>query len=69
MMTNMEIIAKDIIKVQPRKPFAIDFGKIKRRYYIDSAGCWEMLPGGQEKIADNILRALITGDLAAEKVA
>lgn len=66
-LTNIEEIALNIIKVQPGTPFKVDFGKTIRKYIIDSAGCWELTPQGK-RIADDVFRMLLTGDLAPEPI-
>ena len=66
-LTNIEEIALNIIKVQPRTPFKVDLGKTVKNYLIDSTGCWELTPQG-ERIADDVFRMLLTGDLAAEAI-
>lgn len=66
-LTNIEEIALNIIKVQPRTPFKVNLGITIKKYLIDSDGCWELTPEG-ERIADDIFRMLLTGDLAAEPI-
>lgn len=66
-LTNIEEIALNIIKVQPRTPFKVNLGKTIKKYLIDSDGCWELTPEG-ERIADDVFRMLLTGDLAAEPI-
>ena len=38
-LTNIEEIALNMIKVQPRTPFKVDYGKTVKNYLIDSDGC------------------------------
>lgn len=66
-LTNIEEIALNIIKVQPKTPFKVDLGKTVKNYLIDSDGCWELTPQG-ERIADDVFRMLLTGDIAAEPI-